>query len=206
MSASRVQIPVVVQSVQEAEASGKPVEAGGKPVQNQVPVKEANVEITRRDAAPVKVYETESGSEISNKLKTDAYGQVKAWVEEGPYLITAEGGEPAIAPTNYTFDAVTGRGVEKTASGIITLGDLETVLATFLVPVGTVVAYAGEPGAPPTGFFTCDGSEKAQATYPVLYGKVKAKYGAAAAGNFRIPSGTIENSTAQKLVAIIRHD
>jgi hypothetical protein len=200
MSASRVQIPIVVQSLVEVETVEKVA------VKVVVPVHEAKVEIKRRDGNPIKVYETESGAEISNKLLTDTNGQVKAWVEEGPYLITAEGGEPNIALTNYTFDAITGRGVEHVADEVVALTDLVLAQQSFFVPIGTVLLYGGEAAAPPTGFLTCSGQEVAQATYPVLYGKLKAKYGSASAGNFRLPTGLIENVAKQTFVSIIRHD
>jgi hypothetical protein len=194
--ASRIQIPIVVQSLHEVSGPSRVV----------APVVGANVEIKRRDGGAVKVYETESGAEISNKQTTDANGQVKAWVEEGPWLITAEGGEPAIALTSYTFDAVTGRGVEHIANEVVALADLVAAQQSFFVPVGTVLLYGGESAAPPTGFFSCTGQELEQAAYPILYGNVKAKYGSAAGGKFKLPSGLIENVAKQTFVQIIRHD
>ena len=210
MAASRIQIPLVVQISTEAEAGGKPVVVGGKNLKLTVPVYKAKVKISRRDSVPVKVYQTESGAEIGTELETDENGQIKAWVPEGPYLLTAEGGEPSIVKTEYTWDALTGRGVEQTSEHAVALVDLITTVQASLVPVGTVLAYAGKAGSPPTGFFTCDGSKKLKESYETLYSKIGTEYGPVETIGgkeyFTIPKGTTKNSEGQIFVNIIRYE
>jgi microcystin-dependent protein len=57
-------------------------------------------------------------------------------------------------------------------------------------PVGTITAYAGALSgvATPMGWLMCDGREVMQTDYPALYDSIKATYGAAAAGKFKLPS------------------
>lgn len=64
------------------------------------------------------------------------------------------------------------------------------VLANNIIPVGTIVMTAGTNA--PTGWLMCDGTEVANATYPALgtlLGVAGAsRYGAAAAGNVKLPN------------------
>ena len=48
-----------------------------------------------------------------------------------------------------------------------------------LVPVGTIMPYAGESTAVPTNYLLCDGSEKPIGTYPDLYAVIKNLYNGA---------------------------
>lgn len=55
----------------------------------------------------------------------------------------------------------------KILDGTIVLADLAASLQDFLVPVGTINAYAG--AAAPTGWLLCNGTAFSSATYPSLY-------------------------------------
>ena len=55
----------------------------------------------------------------------------------------------------------------KILDGTIVLADLAASLQAFLVPVGTINAYAG--AAAPTGWLLCNGTAFSSATYPSLY-------------------------------------
>ena len=55
----------------------------------------------------------------------------------------------------------------KILDGTIVLADLAASLQAFLVPVGTINAYAGT--AAPTGWLLCNGTAFSSATYPSLY-------------------------------------
>jgi microcystin-dependent protein len=69
----------------------------------------------------------------------------------------------------------------------IVLGDLATALQAFLIPTGTVSAYAGSTA--PTGYLLCDGSAVSQTTYAALYTVIGANaYGTDSAGNFSLPN------------------
>jgi len=60
----------------------------------------------------------------------------------------------------------------KIAEGTIVLADLATSLQRFLVPVGSITAYAGTSA--PTGWLLCDGTAVSSSTYPSLYALVGA--------------------------------
>jgi microcystin-dependent protein len=69
----------------------------------------------------------------------------------------------------------------------VVLGDLATALQAFLVPTGTVSAFAGSSA--PTGYLLCDGSAVSQTTYAALYAVVGANtYGTDGGGNFSLPN------------------
>ena len=55
----------------------------------------------------------------------------------------------------------------KILDGTIVLADLAASLQAFLVPVGTINAYAGTTA--PTGWLLCNGTAFSSATYPSLY-------------------------------------
>lgn len=55
----------------------------------------------------------------------------------------------------------------KILDSTIVLGDLATALVTYLVPVGTINAYAGSTA--PDGWLLCNGDAFSSATYPALY-------------------------------------
>ena len=200
MSASRIQIPLVVQSVQPIEG------AKGETYEIVVPVNKAKVKITKRDGKEVfPVWISESGAEIGHTVETGATGQIEAWVEEGPYLLTAEGGEPSISPTAYNFDAVTGRGVEHLAEEVVALKDLVATLQTFFVPVGAILNVLKEASTP-TGFLTCNGTFVKKTVYPILWGQLGTTYGEEVGGERKLPNGEGENTAKQKFKQIVRHD
>lgn len=58
----------------------------------------------------------------------------------------------------------------KILDGTIVLADLAASLQAFLVPVGTINAYAGATA--PTGWLLCDGTAVSSSTYPSLYALV----------------------------------
>ena len=69
----------------------------------------------------------------------------------------------------------------------IVLGDLATALQAFLVPTGTVSAYAGSTA--PTGYLLCDGSAVSQTTYAALFAVVGVNaFGTDGGGNFSLPN------------------
>ena len=55
----------------------------------------------------------------------------------------------------------------KILDSTIVLGDLAAALVTYLVPVGTINAYAGATA--PDGWLLCNGDAFSSATYPALY-------------------------------------
>lgn len=57
-------------------------------------------------------------------------------------------------------------------------------------PVGTITTYAGNLSSvvTPKGWLMCDGREVMQTEYPALFDRIKATYGVAAAGMFKLPS------------------
>jgi microcystin-dependent protein len=56
---------------------------------------------------------------------------------------------------------------DKILNNTIALGDLATALQAFLVPIGTITAYAG--ASAPAGWLLCNGDAFSSATYPSLY-------------------------------------
>lgn len=57
-----------------------------------------------------------------------------------------------------------------------------------ILPIGTIVPYAG-PNAPAGGdWLICDGSNKADASYPALAALLQERYGTAPAGQFKLPN------------------
>lgn len=68
----------------------------------------------------------------------------------------------------------------------IVLGDLATALQAFLVPTGTVSAYAGSTA--PTGYLLCDGTTThSTTTYAALFAVVAYTYGGSG-GTFGVPN------------------
>jgi microcystin-dependent protein len=57
----------------------------------------------------------------------------------------------------------------------IVIGDLAAALQAFLVPTGTVSAFAGSSA--PTGYLLCDGAAVSRSTYSALFGVVSTTYG-----------------------------
>ena len=83
------------------------------------------------------------------------------------------------------------------------------VLGTPLVPVGTILDFAGETA--PSGYLVCDGSEKSRTTYAALFAAIGTKWGAGdGSTTFNIPdfrgrvsigsgTGTASDATAHIL-------
>jgi microcystin-dependent protein len=90
---------------------------------------------------------------------------------------------------NFTA-SVEGEGFHGTASWATNLvGGIGS--QAIVPPVGSIMDYAGT-GAPAgpdaTNWRLCDGSELSQALYPVLYALLGTTWGAAGAGNFKLPN------------------
>lgn len=61
-------------------------------------------------------------------------------------------------------------GTASIADDAVTLAKLAAAVEAFLVPVGTITAYAGTSA--PTGWLMCDGTAVSAGTYPTLHGLV----------------------------------
>lgn len=117
--ANRMQIPFAVETFEEL--SGKKV---------AVPVVGASITITNREtSSAASVFETEAGGSTIIPT-TDANGRIVGWLEENPYNIVATGGTPAIAPTSFAWDAVTGKGVGRIGIKAVKTIDLEEEAVT----------------------------------------------------------------------------
>lgn len=57
-------------------------------------------------------------------------------------------------------------------------------------PTGSILMWGGAIASPPADWLICDGSTKAQATYPALYAILGTKYGVDTGGNFTLPNFT----------------
>lgn len=55
------------------------------------------------------------------------------------------------------------------------------------VPIGTIVAYAGDAQNPPSGWLLCDGTSYSINTYPLLYAAIQSAWGSSGAGFFNVP-------------------
>jgi microcystin-dependent protein len=87
-------------------------------------------------------------------------------------VTTAKIDDLAVTTGKIDASAVTSA---KIADNTIVLGDLATALQAFLVPTGTVSAYAGSTA--PTGYLLCDGTAVSRSTYSTLFGVVSTTYG-----------------------------
>lgn len=72
-----------------------------------------------------------------------------------------------VSTAGITDSAVT---TAKIADDAVTLAKLAAAVEAFLVPVGTITAYAGTSA--PTGWLMCDGTAVSAGTYPTLHGLV----------------------------------
>ena len=84
--------------------------------------------------------------------------------------VTVASGVATITPNAVTS--------AKILDNTIVLGDLATALQAFLVPTGTISAYAGATA--PTGYLLCDGSAVSRSTYSALWtalGTTSSPYG-----------------------------
>ena len=124
---------------------------------------------------------------------TGAYGDA-IWAEVHPSVIVSGGRFSvqlgSIAPLNASDLARPNVYVGIIVNGVTLDGRQPLLPAPYAVdslgtPPGTVVAFAGV--TPPAGWLVCDGSEVSQTLYPRLFASVGATYGAAAAGQFRVP-------------------
>ena len=57
-----------------------------------------------------------------------------------------------------------------------------------LLPVGTVLPYAGKGDTPPAGFFFCDGHSLSIVSYPALFAALGNTYGGDGTTNFFLPN------------------
>ena len=94
-------------------------------------------------------------------------------------------------PTNNNTIATGAVTSDKILNNTIVIGDLATALQEYLVPTGTVQAFAG--ASAPTGWLVCDGSAVSTTTYATLYSVISTTYNtsagwtAPAGGTFRVP-------------------
>lgn len=106
----------------------------------------------------------------SQKFMTlDAAGQIAApWEVDGS-----------------TLEVASGTTVQVRNLGI-TLGKLATAVANALVPVGTIIPFAGT--TPPSDYLFCDGSAVSRSVYASLFTTISTRYGAGDGVNtFNIP-------------------
>ena len=149
-----IEIPFVIDTTVEVEETAlNPHKKGVKVV---TPVNGATVTIVHSaGGAPVKIFEKGGEHVISEGTTattlTNSSGQIIGWLEEGAYEITVSGGEPEIAPKAFSFNAVSGEGVEhisesqgtEEGNGVVTFNDLVTAVREQLVQVGSLIPYAG---------------------------------------------------------------
>lgn len=92
---------------------------------------------------------------------------------------------PAQEPTvPHTFTAGTpARAAEVNDNFANLAGRIAAVL-----PVGTVLPYAGKGDTPPAGFLFCDGHSLAISTYPALFAALGNTYGGDGTTNFSLPN------------------
>lgn len=186
MSANRIEIPFVCDTLEEnPESSGKFVSR---------PVVGATVIVkSRTSEASVTVYGTEKES-APVVPTTDTNGRINGWVEEGAYTITVTGGKPFIAATTYSWDALSGRGIENGRVGSESVwrsdlrkdanfNDTQSILEA-LVPTGTLLDFAGETA--PAGYLLQDGKSYSTTEYNRLFKVIGYKYGGSGS-NFNVP-------------------
>jgi microcystin-dependent protein len=185
MAANRIEIPFVVDTL--VTVSGKEV---------STPVVGASVTIEKRTGAgAVKVYAKETGAGETVPT-TDSNGRINGWVEEGAYVLSVAGGTPFIALTGFSFDALSGRGIENPRIGAESVwrtdlrkdenpNDEKSVLES-LIPTGTILAYGGTSA--PAGFLFTDGKGYSTTTYNRLFKVVGYEFGKPKAGEFNVPN------------------
>jgi microcystin-dependent protein len=79
-----------------------------------------------------------------------------------------------------SVDRATQVAVADTAAGVSNAGLLG-------LSIGTVMLFAGDNTTVPTGWLLCEGGAYNQNTYPALFSLIGTAYGAAPAGEFRVP-------------------
>jgi hypothetical protein len=137
----RVRIPLTV----ETHVSVKKEPSGAATVVEAV--SGASISGTNRvTSAAAKFYSTETSETPVVSPVTDENGNIPYWIEEGAWTITAEGGTPSIAPVTYSFDALSGRGTSKIATGAVVGSMLanEAVGTAQLAKEGVVASKIAE--------------------------------------------------------------
>jgi microcystin-dependent protein len=149
------------------------------------PVVGVAITITDRDSgnSPT-VYAASTGTSTIGSLVTDSGGNVPGWVIEGSYTITAAAAGSFVG-ASVGWEAVRGDGVENIYAGAVTMADLATAVVSQLVPVGSVLDYAGSIA--PTNYLLSDGSSLSTATYATLFGVIGYTYGGSGS-NFALPN------------------
>lgn len=124
-----------------------------------------------------------SGSGNDNKIASVKY-------VNDALTIVSGGGSVALGGdlTNVASNAVIATGAvnsDKILNNTILIGDLATSLQEFLVPTGSINAYAGATA--PSGWLLCDGTGYSTSTYASLYTAIGYTYGGSA-GTFKVPN------------------
>jgi microcystin-dependent protein len=125
-------------------------------------------------------------------LTTDPFGVFHANIGKG----TKESGSADFKSLDFTKKSTVYKlkvEVKKTNGGIYTTineADFNAVpyarVAENGVPVGTVVAFAGDKNNVPEGWLLCDGKSVAQSDYPQLYAAIGSAWGASGS-SFNVP-------------------
>jgi microcystin-dependent protein len=125
-------------------------------------------------------------------LTTDPFGVFNSIIGKG----TKETGSADFKSLDFTKKGTVYKlkvEVKKTNGGIYTTineSDFNAVpyarLAENGVPVGTVVAYAGDKNNVPEGWLICDGTSVLQSDYPQLYAAIGSAWGASGS-SFNVP-------------------
>lgn len=134
----------------------------------------------RSNGAPAPWWTSETGgSSSTSAIITDSAGRANAWLERGAYNLAVTGTgitpytEPwdAIPASDNTFD------IALIPDGTIPLSKLVAAVQQSLMPVGTILPYAGS--AAPTGYLMCDGTASGnRTTHAALFAVISTTYGA----------------------------
>lgn len=86
----------------------------------------------------------------------------------------------------YNWEKFGALSPQEAASSFVDMFDRFCLSQGMCRMIGEVILYAGS-ATPNPNWLPCDGAEVAQADYPDLYAVIGSIYGAAAAGNFKLP-------------------